>query len=127
MFVLVALLVGTTPLSGGGADTYLSSDVLVSYWTTITWTSVLVGSAGGLLLVTNRRVLTTGVVIALALVPSLALAVLELGAGEPALAGSALLRWLLDVVLVLVGCSAVFAVKRRTDKRVMSGAPTSTE
>lgn len=75
------------------------------------------GIGGGLLIVLNRRVLTTGIVIALALVPSIALAVLELLDGQPSLAVQALLRWLLDVVFVMVGCAVVFEVKRRTDGR----------
>ena len=99
----------------------MSSDVLVSYWTTTTWTSVLVGAvggiAGGLLIVVNRRVLATGVVIALALVPSLTLSGLELSIGEPGLAGKAALRWATDAVLVAFGCSAVFAAKRASDQR----------
>lgn len=102
---------------------YHRAEELERYWTTVEWTDGVVALAGGIggavLLVTNRRVLTTGIVIALALVPSLALAVVELLAGEPALAGRALLRWALDVVLVLVGCTLVFALKRLTDRRAM--------
>lgn len=119
VFTLAALLVGD-PLPSS-TDTYLTTDSLERYWTTITWTSVVVaaggGIGGGLLIVLNRRVLTTGIVIALALVPSIALAVLELFDGAPSLAGQALLRWLVDVVAVVLGCALVFAVKRRTDGR----------
>lgn len=75
------------------------------------------GVAGGLLIVVNRRVLATGVVIAL--VPSLTLAVMELSIGEPALAAKATLRWATDAVLVVVGCSAVFAMKRSDDGRTL--------
>lgn len=122
VFAGLSYLSGTEPLSSA-ADTYMSSGVLVSYWTTTTWTSVLVGAAGGLagglLIVINRRVLATGVVIALALVPSLTLAVLELSIGEPVLALKAALRWGTDAVLVVLGCAAVFAVKRWSDQRTM--------
>lgn len=116
---VLAAVIGS-PLSSS-SNTYLSTDVLERYWTTITWTSLLVGAAGGigggLLIVLNRRVLTTGIVIALALVPSLTLAVLELLDGELSLAARALLRWLVDVVFVVVGCALVFDIKRRTDGR----------
>lgn len=115
----LATLIGS-PLSSA-SDTYLPTDAFEKYWTTITWTSVLVAAGGGiggaLLIVLNRRVLTTGIVIALALVPSISLAVLELFDGQPTLAAQALLRWALDVVFVVVGCALVFEVKRRTDGR----------
>lgn len=116
---VLASLTGS-PLSPSG-DTYLTTQSFEQYWTTITWTSVLVAAGGGiggaLLIVLNRRVLTTGIVIALALVPSVTLAVLELFAGQPSLAGQAMLRWLLDVVSVIIGCTLVFEIKRRTDGR----------
>lgn len=125
LFVLLTVLVGHTPLSAP-ADTYLPSSAFVEYWTTIGWLDFVVsgagGIAGGLLIATNRRVLATGVVIILALVPSLALAVIELANGELALAGRATLRWILDVVLVVAGCALVFFVKRRMDRRVIDGA-----
>lgn len=124
LFAALSYSIGADPLSAD-ADTYMRSSALVSYWTTTTWTSVLVGAAGGvaggLLIVVNRRVLATGVVIALALVPSLALAVLELSLGEPGLAAKAALRWATDAVLVVIGCAAVFALKRAADHRTVSG------
>lgn len=120
----LAHLFDGSPLSPANS-TYFTSEVLVDYWTTIGWTSAVVGFSGGvvgaLLVVANRRVLTTGVVIALALVPSLSLTVMELMAGRPGLAGQAALRWLLDVVLVVIGCSLVFVVKARQDGRLISG------
>jgi uncharacterized membrane protein len=113
-----------TPLSPE-ANTYLSSWSFVSYWTTVNWTTFVVAAAGGvgggLLIVANRRVLTTGVVIALAFVPSLCLAVLELSLGNAELAAPGILRWSIDVVLVVVGCSGVFLVKRHVDRRVIAG------
>ena len=123
-FVAANAVFGST-LLGSSSDTYLSSQVLETYWTTTTWTSVLIAAAGGaagaLLIVTNRRVLATGVVIALALVPSLALAVMELAKGELDLAARATGRWAVDMVLVIAACSVVFAVKRHTDGRTISG------
>jgi hypothetical protein len=79
------------------------------------------GIGGGLLIVVNRRVLTTGIVIALAFVPSLTLAVLELSLGQPELAARGILRWSVDIVLVVVGCSAVFLAKRHVDRRLIAG------
>ena len=75
------------------------------------------GVAGGVLIVVNRRVLATGVVIALGLVPSMTLAILAVAAGEPGLAGRAMLRWLQDVVLVVIACALVFWTERRSDGR----------
>jgi hypothetical protein len=54
----------------------------------------------------NRRVLTTGIVIALAFVPSLTLAVLERSLGQPELAVRAILRWSVEVVLVVSAAAA---------------------
>jgi uncharacterized membrane protein len=122
LFLALAAIFGTTPLSSA-ADTYLSSQVLVSYWTTVTWTDALVAIAGGiagaLLIVANRRVLATGVVIAPALVPSLSLAVIELANGDLGLARRAMGRWLLDVVLVTAGGALVFEAKRHVDQRTI--------
>ena len=119
-FVGVLTSITGSPLSES-TNTYLPTESFEKYWTTITWTSVLVaaggGVGGGLLIVLNRRVLTTGIVIALALVPSVTLAVLELFAGQPSLAGQAMLRWALDVAFVVIGCTVVFEIKRRTDGR----------
>lgn len=124
VFVAVNAVLGST-LLGSSSDTYLSSQVLETYWTTTGWADVVIalagGAAGALLIVTNRRVLATGVVIALALVPSLALAVMEVANGDVDLAARATGRWAVDVVLVLAGCSLVFAIKRRTDARTISG------
>jgi hypothetical protein len=113
-----------TPLSPQ-ANTYLSSDTFITYWTTVNWATFVVAAAGGvgggLLIVANRRVLTTGIIIALAFVPSLCLAVLELSLGHPELAGRGVLRWSIDVVLVVVGCSGVSPVKRHVDRRLIAG------
>lgn len=119
----LALLQGT-PLSPE-ADTYLTSQSFVTYWTTVNWTTLVVAAAGGvgggLLIVANRRVLTTGIVIALAFVPSLSLAVLELSLGQPELAVRGMFRWAVDVVMVVIACSGVFLVKRRIDRRLIAG------
>jgi hypothetical protein len=102
----------------GGPGTYLESETLSAYWSSIDPSSLLVsllaGAAGAILTATNRPVLTAGVMIALALVPSAALMGAAVVAGEPALAGKALVRWLLDVALVTSMSLLVFWWKRRS-------------
>lgn len=108
------LLLGEHPFSGDSA--YLPKEALVAYWTTLTATSILVSAAaaiaGAVLIATNRSVLTTGVMIALALVPSIAIAGMAMVAGDLALAGKGLLRWIVDVALVIVVSMLVFAWKQ---------------
>ncbi len=74
-----------------GMGSYLPPGSLITYWSTTSWSGVavaVVAGAGGALLVTlNRAVLTAGVMIALALVPSWSLAVAALVAGDVGLAG----------------------------------------
>lgn len=111
---LLLRLTGGPVLQGGG--TYLPVGELVSYWATITPVSVAgsaVASVGGALLVAaGRAVLTGGVMIALALVPTVALAGMATVAGDWPLAGDAAARWLIDAGLVVVCSAAVMAWKR---------------
>jgi hypothetical protein len=117
---VLSALAGASALDSGG-DSYLGADDLVTYWSTITWGGVAVGAVaavcGGLLLAINRTVLTAGVMVALALVPTASLMPMALVAGDPALAGRAGLRFLVEVVLVLIGTALVFVTKRRNDRR----------
>jgi hypothetical protein len=131
-----ALLVGATlaALAGsvfgsgvlaGGDDTYLAAGSLIDYWTTTTWAGLVVGGVaaicGGILISVNRTVLTAGVMVALALIPTATMVPIALVAGDPALAASAGLRFLAEVALVLCGTTLVFLVKRRRDRRRSSG------
>jgi hypothetical protein len=104
-----------------GHDSYLGADSLVAYWSTITWVGVAVGGTaaicGGLLLAINRTVLTAGVMVALALVPTAALGPMALVAGDPQLAGRAFVRFLVEAGLVIVGSAIVFIAKRHHDER----------
>jgi hypothetical protein len=117
---LLSLVFGVDALDGD-ADSYFAADALVTYWSTTTWPGVAVGAAaalcGGILVTLNRTVLTAGVMVALALVPSISLVPMALVAGEVAVAGAALLRFAIEVALVLVGTFLVFAYKRRQDGR----------
>jgi hypothetical protein len=118
---LLSMLLGSSALNGGGEATYLLSEDLVTYWSTITWTGVVVGVvagvAGGLLMAINRTVLTAGVMVALALVPTAALVPMALVAGDVTLAGQALARFSVEVVVVLVTIAGVFLFKTRSDQR----------
>jgi hypothetical protein len=88
----------------------------VQYWSTLTpatiLTSTLAAAAGAVVISGQRSALTTGVMIALALVPSMALVGMALAAGDPPLAGDAFVRWGVDAVLVMLVGGAVLAVKR---------------
>ncbi|WP_258805785.1 DUF389 domain-containing protein [Pseudarthrobacter sp. NS4] len=94
---------GTRPL--GDTTGYLSSGVLVEYWTTFSWSSTVVtiaaGLAGAILIAASRSVLTTGVMIALALVPSATLVGAGLATWQIDLAWLSFLRWLHDASIVV--------------------------
>ncbi len=102
----------------GGGFSYLPGSELVAYWTTFTPASILSTAAasvgGAVLLAANRSVLTAGVMIALALIPSAVIASMAVVAGEWQQAWLAAARWSVDVVSVLVGSALVFLWKRRT-------------
>lgn len=119
----ISQVFGASALDSGDPS-YLGADELVAYWSTLTWTGVAVGATaavcGGLLLAINRTVLTAGVMVALALVPTAALGPMALLAGDPALAGRAVVRFVVEVVLVLAGSALVFLVKRLGDDRRIS-------
>ncbi|MTV24157.1 DUF389 domain-containing protein [Nitriliruptoraceae bacterium ZYF776] len=117
---VLALVFGGDALDDGGAS-YLADGTLVTYWTTTTWAGVSVGAvgalAGGVLVALNRTVLTAGVMVALALVPTASLVPMALLGARPDLAAAAGLRFLVEAGLVLVGTAAVFVVKLRLDRR----------
>jgi hypothetical protein len=104
-----------------GADSYLTPDALITFWSTPSWagltTSAVAAVCGGLLVSLNRTVLTAGVMVALALVPTAALVPMALVGGDLVLAGQALARFLVEVALVLGGSAVVFTYKRRRDGR----------
>lgn len=119
---VVLRLLGQSPL--GGEASYLPARVLISYWTTITASSLIVtavaSAAGALLIATNRSVLTAGVMIALALVPAAAITGMALVSGDMALAGQGALRWGIDVGLVAILSALVLLWKRaRVQRRKM--------
>ena len=106
---------------------YLEPDTLASYWTTLSTPGLLVSAAaalaGAILVANNRSILTAGVMVALALVPTATLAGMGIVGGDFVVALTAAGRWLLDVMLVLLVSAAVFAWKERTvQRRAMMGS-----
>lgn len=99
-----------------GKSSYLPSGVLIEYWTKITAagliTTALASIAGAVLLVSDRSVLTAGVMIALALVPAAALIPMALVSGEPGLAIAASFRWSIEFIGVLMFSALLFLWKR---------------
>jgi hypothetical protein len=99
-----------------GEPSYLPAGTLVSYWTKISIFSVLVtGSAalvGAILVAANRSVLTAGVMVGLALVPSVAITAMALVSGDFGIATRAVLRWLMEVAFVIIASIIVFSWKR---------------
>ena len=112
-------LSGQDPLGGGGA--YLPAGSLVSYFTTISATTLATdaaaATAGAVLIASRRTTLTAGVSVALPLVPLTALAGVAVVAGEGDTAALALTRWALDAAIVVAAGAAVFGWKRATALR----------
>lgn len=88
----------------------------VQYWSSFTFPGIFVSTvgaiAGAIVIGGQRSVLTTGVMVTLALIPSLALAGMGLITADFALASKAFMRWVIDVLLVLAMSGAVFWLKR---------------
>lgn len=70
----------------GGEPSYLPKGVLISHWTSIKTTSILItiaaAAAGALVIITNRHLLTAGVMIALTLVPAASITGMGIVAGD---------------------------------------------
>lgn len=115
---LAALLLkalGYPPLPGSPSY-YVPAKTLSAYWTSVsvpsTLTSLVAGAAGGLLVASMRSVLTSGVMIGLALVPSAALIGIGLVAADFDIARQALVRFGVEVALVFSLSLAVLACNR---------------
>jgi hypothetical protein len=109
----------------GAGSTYLSSSSLVSYWTTITLTGVAASVAaavgGAILVAAGRAVLTGGVMIALALIPSMTVMGMAAVAGDWTMAAMGGVRWVIDVTCVLLMSLLVMGWKRQRGHRRTSG------
>jgi hypothetical protein len=99
-----------------GRMTYLPGDTLIDFWSGFSPTtmavSVVAAAAGVLVVAADRSVLTTGAMVGLALVPGPAIFTLGLFMGDAGLAARGLLRWALEVALVLLLSFVVLAWKR---------------
>lgn len=100
----------------GSNSSYLPSHSLLSYWTNITATSLgvsaLASVAGAVLVASNRSVLTAGVMIALALVPTAALAGMACASLDWSLLAASFGRLAIEVTLVVIGSVVVLGIKR---------------
>lgn len=88
----------------------------VQYWSQIKPSAVLLSFlaslAGAVVVSAQRSVLSAGVMIALALIPAISIAAMALAFGDISLAGRGLVRWLLDVALVIIAGLLVLGLKQ---------------
>lgn len=95
---------------------YLEPGILITYWTTFSASSVLVTGAaaiaGTLIVVMKRSILTAGVMIALALIPTASLVGMALVVGNFDVVQQAAMRWCLDAGAVLIAGLGIFTWKR---------------
>lgn len=116
MGLAAALAVLVLQVVDPSQGTDLEARSWVRFWSTVTPTGALASAfaaaAGAVVVSGQRSVLTTGVMIALALIPSMAVAGMALGVGDLALAGRGLVRWGVDVALVVVISALVFGLKQ---------------
>jgi uncharacterized membrane protein len=96
----------------GSATYYVPEQKLVTYWTTVTGSSLLASAvasiAGALLVATKKSVFTSGVMIGLALVPTAALIGMGAVTGDFTIVEKALIRFIMDVGLVFIFSLLVF-------------------
>lgn len=111
---LVSVLILQAVDPGRTAD--LETRSWVQFWSTLTPTGVVAstfaGAAGAVVISGQRSVLTTGVMIALALIPSMAIVGMGIGVGDFALAGRGFVRWAVDAGLVVLLSALVLSLKR---------------
>ncbi|HEV7371804.1 DUF389 domain-containing protein [Arenibaculum sp.] len=90
----------------------------VEYWSKVdpvgVLTALAAGAAGGTIVSSRLTVFATGVMVALALVPSMAIVGMGFGIGNPGLASEALARWIVEVACVLSAGGAALGIKRMT-------------
>ena len=119
-YLALALGAGLTLLALNTVDSGTPPDLahrsLVRYWTTLTPAgivlSIIASAAGALVVVTQRSVLTAGVMIALALTPGMSIASMALVAGDPQLAVQGLVRWAVDALAVVAVGAVVVGLKQ---------------
>jgi uncharacterized membrane protein len=88
----------------------------VMFWSTVTTTGVTTSGfaaiAGAIVISGQRSVLTTGVMVALALVPSMTLVGMGVAVADYSLAWGGAVRWMVDAGLVLSLSALVILVKK---------------
>lgn len=104
-----------------GTSSYLPAGVLPEYWTSITATSIIVSTvaavAGGVIIMTNKSLLTAGVMVALALIPAATLVGLGLLEADFSMVGTAMIRLFLELAIVTIFTGTVFLWKRNTTQQ----------
>lgn len=89
----------------------------VEYWSSLSFAGVLISCfgaiAGPVIVSAQRSVMTVGVMITLALIPSMGIVGMGLATGDLTLAGQGFIRWLVDALLVTVMSAMVFGLKQR--------------
>jgi hypothetical protein len=119
-YLILAVFAGVTvlvalPLTGKTAAA-LADGYWANYWSSIAGegiaTSLLAGIAGGVIVSSRMKVLATGVMVALAIVPSTALIGMGLSTGNLNLAAGAVARWAVEAGCVLVGGGSIMVAKR---------------
>ena len=75
--------------------------------------AIVGGAAGAAIVTAGRFILTAGVMIALALIPAMAITGMAAGVGDVSLLMTGLGRWALEAVAVMIAGAAVFTVKQR--------------
>lgn len=118
MMILGAMLaVLILPMIEPTKSTVLETRSWVGYWSTFTPSGVLVsafGAIAGAIVVSGlRSVLTTGVMITLALIPSMSIVGMAIVTADAELAGKALLRWAVDAALVILLSTLVLGIKQK--------------
>lgn len=102
----------------------LAQHTWVQFWTTVKPSGVLIAllasAAGMAIIAAQRSVLSAGVMIALALVPGIAIFGMGIATGDFGLAGRGLMRWAVDAGAVIVAGALVLALKRAMIHRRVS-------
>ncbi len=112
---LFLVAININPL--GEKSTYLPSFSLFSYWTSITPESITISIAaiiaGAILVASRKTTLTSGVLIALALVPSAALIGVGVATLNAEIVAASTLRWVIDVILIISLSTVLLSWKRK--------------
>ena len=100
-----------------GDKSGLADQQWISYWSSLSFSGVLISCfgaiAGAVIVTAQRSVMTVGVMITLALIPSMGIVGMGLVAGDLTLASLGFMRWCVDAALVTAMSAMVFGLKKR--------------